>query len=166
MSPPLLSSFESSSACFLCNVHSYKREDPGGIECFILARTRSQIYTWFFLKSLLNLLQYCFSFMLVLFVFWLWGVCDLSSPSRDYTCTPCIERQRLKHWTAKEVPLQCFLLYATGRWICHQLRWGRKMEGVGGCDGRKQAKIISFKPAEFEMFIGYSTENFSHQLCI
>ena len=72
----------------------------------------------------------------------------------------------LNHWTAREIPLQCFLIYATGKWICHQLTQGRKMEGVDECDGRKQARIISFKPAEFEMFIGHPTEIFSHQLCI
>ena len=49
------------------------------------------------LKSLLNLLQYCFSFM-----FWFFGrkACSLT---RDGTCTPCIGRQSLNHWTAREV---------------------------------------------------------------
>ena len=29
---------------------------------------------------------------------------DLSSPTRDRTCNPCIGRRSLKHWTVREVP--------------------------------------------------------------
>ena len=53
------------------------------------------------LKSLLNFLQYCFSFMFL--VFWRRGVWDLSSPTRDRTRTPCIGRWSLHHWAAREV---------------------------------------------------------------
>ena len=55
-----------------------------------------------FLNSLLNLLQYCFCFMFS--VFWLRGMWDLNSLTRDQTCTPCIGRQGLNHWTTREVP--------------------------------------------------------------
>ena len=47
-----------------------------------------------FLKSLLNLLQYCFCFM-----FWFFGceACGIFSyPTRDWTRTPC--PQSLNHW--------------------------------------------------------------------
>ena len=54
-----------------------------------------------FLKSLLNLLQYCLFYVLV---FWPQGMWDLSSPTRNWTGTPCIGRQSLNHWTAREVP--------------------------------------------------------------
>ena len=37
-------------------------------------------------------------------VFWPQGMWDLSSPTRDQTCVPCIGRQILNHWTAREVP--------------------------------------------------------------
>ena len=37
-------------------------------------------------------------------VFWLGGMWDLSSPTRDQTRTPCIGRRSLNHWTTKEVP--------------------------------------------------------------
>ena len=37
-------------------------------------------------------------------VFWSQGMWDLSSPTRDRTHTPCIGRQSLNHWTAREVP--------------------------------------------------------------
>ena len=56
-----------------------------------------------FLKSLLNLLQYCFCFMF--WFYWPWGIWDLSSLTRDETHTPCNGRRSLKHWTAREVPL-------------------------------------------------------------
>ena len=48
-----------------------------------------------------------FATMLLLFyilVLWLWGMWDLSSPTRDRTRTPCIGRRSLNHWTAREVP--------------------------------------------------------------
>lgn len=32
-----------------------------------------------------------------------------SSPARDGTCTPCIERQSLKHWPTREVPKAPFV---------------------------------------------------------
>ena len=36
-------------------------------------------------------------------VFWPRGIWDLSSPTRDRTHTPCIGRQSLNQWTAREV---------------------------------------------------------------
>ena len=41
--------------------------------------------------------------------FWLRGMFDLSSFTRDRSCTPCIGRQSLNHWTAREVPMVTFL---------------------------------------------------------
>ena len=58
-----------------------------------------------FLKSLLNLLQYCLCFMFWFFgCDWPRGVQNLSSPTRDWTHTPCIGRQSLNHWTVREIP--------------------------------------------------------------
>ena len=37
--------------------------------------------------------------------FWPWGLWDLSSLTRDRTCSPCIGRCSLNHWTASEVSL-------------------------------------------------------------
>ena len=42
-----------------------------------------------FKKSLLNLLQYCFSYILV---YWLWGTWDFSSLTRVHTYMPCLGR--------------------------------------------------------------------------
>ena len=58
-----------------------------------------------FLKSLLNLLQYCLCFLFFCFFCHrpkhMW---NLSSPTKDQTCTPCIGRGSLNHWTTREVP--------------------------------------------------------------
>ena len=53
-----------------------------------------------FLKSLLNLLQYCPFHVLVSWPRGMW-----ISPTRDWTHTPCIGRQSLNHWTTREVPI-------------------------------------------------------------
>ena len=37
-------------------------------------------------------------------VLWLWGMGDLSSLTRDQTCTLCVRKGSLNHWTAREVP--------------------------------------------------------------
>ena len=67
-------------------------------------------FFWPFLKSLLNLLQYCFCFM-----FWPQG--DLSSSTRNQTLTSCV--RSLNCWTTREVPgfllfssFICFLFYS------------------------------------------------------
>ena len=36
-------------------------------------------------------------------VFWLRGTWHLSSPPREWACTPCIVRQSVNHWTTREV---------------------------------------------------------------
>ena len=54
---------------------------------------------WTIFKVFIELLQYCFCFICY---FWLWGMWDLSSQTRDWTCNPCIGRS-LNHWTTREV---------------------------------------------------------------
>ena len=54
-----------------------------------------------------------FAAILLLFYvlgFWLQGMWDLSFPTRDRTHNPCIGRQSLNHWTAREVPAWLLLL--------------------------------------------------------
>ena len=36
--------------------------------------------------------------------FWLQGIWGLSSLTKDQTHIPCVGRQSLNHWTAREVP--------------------------------------------------------------
>ena len=50
--------------------------------------------------------------LIYVLVFWLQGMWDLSSPARDQTRTPCIQRQSLNLWAGKSlfsllIP-QCF----------------------------------------------------------
>ena len=52
-------------------------------------------------------IEFGYNIASVFFMFWfLWprGMWDLSFPTRDRTCTPCIGRRSLSHWTAREVP--------------------------------------------------------------
>ena len=70
------------------------------------------------LKSLFNLLQYCFSFML--WFVWPRGIWDPSSPTSVWTCTLCFGRPSLNHWIAREAP------------HCHVLKRHR-------CDSKKSA---------------------------
>ena len=59
-------------------------------------------------KSFLNLLHYCFSL-----VFWFFGheACGiLATQPRTDPMPPCIGRQSLNYWTAKEVPTGYFLI--------------------------------------------------------
>ena len=53
------------------------------------------------LKSLLNLLQYCFYFMFCFLAKRHVGSCSLT---RNWTCTPCVGRQNLNHWSTRKVP--------------------------------------------------------------
>lgn len=66
-----------------------------------------KIYFWCrpFLKTLLNSLQHCFCF-LIFFFFWPWVVWGISSPTKDWTCSPC-------HWKAKS---ESYLL----NWSCQR----------------------------------------------
>ena len=50
-------------------------------------------------------------------VFWPRGMWDLSSLSRNQTCTPCVGRWSLNHWTARDV---------LGNW----LEWGAESRAV------------------------------------
>ena len=54
---------------------------------------------------------FCCLFDLVL-VSWPQGMWDLSSQTRGRTCTPCLGRQCLNHWTTREVPICLFLVLA------------------------------------------------------
>ena len=66
---------------------------------------------FFFFKSLLNFLQYCFCFMFFFFFGGggYWGMWDISTPTREGTQHPCIGRWSPNHWTAREVPRPVFI---------------------------------------------------------
>ena len=52
---------------------------------------------------------------------WPWGMWDLGSPTGDQTCTLCVGRWCLDHWTSREAPLHWCLdvvLYWLIAWSC------------------------------------------------
>ena len=82
-----------------------------------------------FLKSLLNLLQYCFCF-----IFWFfgpWDMWDLRSPSKDWTHSLCLERRSLSHCTTREVP-QLFIK-AFSSWLWQRLKGEECFSGLLRC---------------------------------
>ena len=52
---------------------------------------------------------------------WPRGTWDLSSPTRDRTCTPCTERWSPNHWTARESRCHSRLRQIVS--TCHYGRW-------------------------------------------
>ena len=60
------------------------------------------------------------------FFFWLQGMWDLSSQTRDQTCVLCIGRWILNHWTTRQVPQTNFLanLIPARLGLGLQLTWG------------------------------------------
>ena len=54
-----------------------------------------------FLKSFIEFLTILL--LVCVLVFWSWGMWNLISPSRDWTCTR-FQRRSLNHWIAREVP--------------------------------------------------------------
>ena len=59
-----------------------------------------------FLKVFIEFLTILLLFYVL--IFWLWGMWDPSSPTRDQTCTSWIGRWSLKHWTTREVLCLCW----------------------------------------------------------
>ena len=56
-----------------------------------------------------------FLLLFYVLVFWLRGMWDLSSPTRDRTRTPCIGMRSLNHWTTREVPGCYYNVVTMGR---------------------------------------------------
>ena len=67
------------------------------------------VFMWTIYKVLFEFVAILFLFYVL--VFWPWGMWGLS-PTRNWTYTPCIGRQNLSHWTAKEVPKWIYVLNA------------------------------------------------------
>ena len=71
-------------------------------------------------------------------VFWLRLMCDLSFPTRDQTCSPCIVSQSASHWTAREAPQhffleECCILYADHHCLENSLKLGTETLFLGKC---------------------------------
>ena len=88
------------------------------LEIYILLSIYIYIYIYiFFLIWTIFKVFIEFVTVLLLFyvlVFWPQGMWDLSSPTRDRACTPCIGRQSLNHQTAREIPEYIFLKETSG----------------------------------------------------
>ena len=77
-------------------------------------------------------------FLFYVFVFWPCSVWDLSSPTRDWTHTPCIGRQSLNHCTARKIPP---LLEVC--WALPLVYWDKILSFCfGGWSGGKEHKLI------------------------
>ena len=92
---------------------------PSFVPCHQTILMKSEFYSqillffkffFFFLMWAIIKVFIGFATILLLFygVFWRGGgsqhMWDLSSQTRDRTCTPCIERQSLNHWITRKVP--------------------------------------------------------------
>ena len=73
-----------------------------GAHVFFLSFFLKIFLMWTIFKVFIDFVTILLLFC-VLF-FWPQGMWDLSSPTRDRTCTPCIGRWSLNHWTTREVP--------------------------------------------------------------
>ena len=62
--------------------------------------------TW----NIFSLYWICYNIASVfVLVFWPQGIWDPSSPTRDWTCTPCVGSQSLNHWTTREVSVIIYI---------------------------------------------------------
>ena len=80
-----------------CSMYLLLKNHLGLVWIFLLKGCFFFFWCGSFLKSLLNLLWYCFCFMF--WFFWPWSMWGFSSLPRDWTYTPCIGRQSLFFFT-------------------------------------------------------------------
>ena len=74
------------------------QEEPGGLQFMRLQRVGQDWLTEHIDFVTISLLLFMFCFV------WPWGMWYLSSLTRTLTLAPCIGRQCLNRWTAREVP--------------------------------------------------------------
>ena len=129
----------------LLNFHLLKIMKSFGHKLLLLSQISLILSTCKFFKKIF----WCRSFftvfiksvtILLLFyvlVFWPWGMWDLSSPTKDWTCTPCIGRQDLHHWTTREILVKWVKVIQLCPTLCDPMDYtvlvilqARKMEWV------------------------------------
>ena len=73
-------------------------------------------YDFFFMWAIFKIFIEFVTILVLFYVLvpWLQGKGDLTSLTRDPTHTPCIGRQSLKHWTAREVPAS--VIFGVSTW--------------------------------------------------
>ena len=97
---------------------------------------------FFVVDHLQSLYWICYNIASVsCFGFFPWEAYKILAPHRDQTCTACIEKWSLNHWTAREVP-PCMLLFALMGFACSSiciflclafLSSFLHISGLGGC---------------------------------
>ena len=91
-------------------------------------------FTWTIFKVFIEFVTILFLFYVL--VFWPLDMWDLSSPTRDGTCTPSITRGDIKHWTTREVPLH--IIFKPTRFLG---LWS--LDGKSGLSGCKACKALT-----------------------
>ena len=78
---------------------------------FFLSAYHVGIFFFFLMRTIYNAFVELVAILLLLsvLIFWLQGMLDLCSPTRDWTLIPFIGRSSLNHWTTREVPFYFFL---------------------------------------------------------
>ena len=96
-------------------------------------------------------------------VFWLWGMWDLGSPTRDGTFMPWVGRQTLNHWTTREVPTRTFFR----KWLIppmfpeHVLCARAMLKGQASlCPGKSHTPPFTDYPAQCTYLL--QSESFMH----
>ena len=89
-----------------------------GVGYFILFFTNFLKF-FFYVDHFKSLYWICYNIASVLCfgVFWPKGIWDLSSPTRDWTCTPCLGRWSFNHWTTREVPYFSIKMVSIKMWM-------------------------------------------------
>ena len=75
----------------------------GDIGGFFITEPPGKPLMWTIFKVFVEFVPILLLFY-VLILGGLQGMWDLSSLTRDQTCTPCLGRQSLNHWTTRELP--------------------------------------------------------------
>ena len=88
----------------------------GWLVCLIFF-LRFFVFVCFWMQTIFKVFIESVIILLLSYVlfFWPWSIQDLNCLPRDQTHSPCIRRQSLNHWTAREVPYiwlsACFFLF-------------------------------------------------------
>ena len=89
---------------------------------------------WTILKVFIGFFTILFLFYVL--ILWPLDMWDLSSPTRDGTCTPSITRGNINHWTTRELPLH--IIFKPTRFLG---LWS--LDGKSGLLGCKACKALT-----------------------
>lgn len=104
----------------------------GDVAYLKLPRKYLKIFFFFFFEKRVYWISCNIASVFTFLVFWPWGMRDFSFPTRDQTCTLCIERWICNRWTARQVPKISKILIDSK---C-KMSWCIAGQGVGSKDQR------------------------------